>query len=136
MSNNVIINKKGNLLEDSVLYEVFDRDKLTCVNILRHELIQHFSQLREKINKGSKYFGYGINNQKDSCYIYFQKKRMIMDIDIPYSMKKDLTLQGFIVQERKNFQARSGWVTGIHLDYSCRNIEFIKKIVIGSLSQN
>jgi len=54
MSDNVIVSQDGNLLGKELLEGIFGRDRLACVNFLRHELIQAFPQLREKIKWASR----------------------------------------------------------------------------------
>ncbi len=133
MSKNVIICPVGELFKNSILLEVFDNKQLVCINKLRNELLNIFPNLREKLNKSSKYFGFGIDKSSDVFYIYLQKKKMILDINLPYTMKNQLIEAGLTISERKNFQAQSGWITGVHIDYTCSQFDTIKNIVTTAL---
>ena len=129
----VLVSPIGKLFEEAVLLDHFDSDQLQCINKLRYELRESFPNLREKINTSSKYFGFGINDSKDRFYIYLQARRMVLDIDIPYTRKEELIQSGMLIVERNNFQARSGWITGIRMNYDCSDFNAIKSLVIEAL---
>ena len=136
MQNNMIVNPAGQLFEESFLLEIFDENQLQCINKLRYYLIESFPNLREKVNKNSKYFGFGVDENHDVFYIYLQKKKMILDINIPNLSIDDLIESGLTVVERNNYQARSGWTTGIHIDYNCNTFDTIKKLATKAIKNS
>ena len=133
---NVLKQESGILFNNSFLNDIFKKNDLSCIHKLRENLINQFPDLCEKINKKSKYFGFSLGNQSDSFYIYLQKQKMIMDIRLSYSIKNDLLQEGFKIKERKNFQEKSGWITGIELSYDCHQIKRTSELVINALSLN
>ena len=134
--SNVIKQGEGILFEKIFLNKVFNNKEISCINKLREKLIIRFPNLREKINKSSQYFGFSTSDNSDSFYIYLQKKKMIMDINIPYAQKEKLLIKKFTIIERQNYQFKMGWITGIHIDYDCNQIEDVFELAVLALSTN
>ena len=133
MNDNVIKTESG-IIFDSVLFvEIFHRYNIDCISKLRRELLEEVPSLYEKINKKSKYLGYGKGNESNIFYIYLQNKKMVLDIKLRYEMKQELLNRGFKIHEKNNYQSRSGWVTGIHIDYDCSNFMAVLRILIEAL---
>ena len=133
---NIRKQEEGVLFEKLFLDKVFEDKEMSCINMLREKLIIRFPDLREKVNKSSQYFGFATGNSSDSLYLYLQKKRMVMDINIPRSMEEKLLTKNFTIIERRNYQYKMGWITGVRIDYDCRQIEDIFEIAIQALSTN
>ena len=134
--NNVEISPIGFMFNDAKLLNTFTIEQLKCISNIRKNLFQKIPFLREKINKNSKYFGFKVDNNKDSIYIYLQNKKMIMDIDISKEYKNWFIKRGFTIKERDNYQQKAGWITGIIFNYDCTKSDEIEEVMMAVLSNN
>ena len=134
--SNVIKQEEGILFEKIFLDKIFKNKDISCINKLREKMILRFPNLREKINKSSQYFGFTTGNISDSLYIYLQKKRMVIDINIPYTQKEKLLTKNFTIIKRENYQYKMGWITGIRIDYDCTQMEDLFEFIVLALSRN
>ena len=82
--------EEGNgLRPDEMLRDVLMGYPQNLVCDLRKRLEAKFPKLREKINRKSRYLGYS-NGDTDAMYVYVQKKRLLIDINIPPSQADNL----------------------------------------------
>jgi hypothetical protein len=134
--NNIEITPIGFMFNDVKLLNTFTIEQLKCISNIRKNLFQKIPSLREKINKNSKYFGFKVDKNKDSIYIYLQNKKMIMDIDISKEYKNWFIKRGFTIKERDNYQQKAGWITGIIFNYDCNKSDEIEEVMMAVLSND
>ncbi len=97
-------------------FSSYPSNLINVLNLLRQDLAELTPNLREKFNIKSRYFGYGLHGSSDRVYIYVQRKKLVVDIDISiYQIKK---LGEFTISLRNNYQRRAGWATGWGIPYS------------------
>jgi hypothetical protein len=92
---------------------------------IRLKLKEHLPDLNEKFNRNSKYFGYCVKDDKDRVYIYVQKQKLVIDLDISPDYITALEKYDFSVKQRDNFQKQNDWLTGWQVPHSTD----IKKIM-------
>lgn len=136
MSKRLTKRPSRQLLKNTELKSIFRNRPLSFVNKLRNELINKFPNLCEKVNTNSYYFGFSVGDNKDAIYIYLQKKKMVIDVDVSRNQEPELIKKGFDIQYRNNFQGQAGWLTGLNLQYNSINYETIRDIAIEALSNN
>lgn len=89
---------------------------------------------REKINRRSRYLGYA-NRGSDAMYVYVRKNDVLIDIRLSADLAEDLKLLGFEVRPRDNYQAKSGWLTGLIVPHDTDKFAKVLKLAIEALSQ-
>ncbi len=87
----------------------------------------------EKSNPKGKYLGYANGSASDAAYIYVQKEVLRIDLDVSPQRAEELTPLGFEVKQFDNFQARSGWLTGLRVPYDTDNHQAIVSILLEAL---
>ena len=128
---NVIIADIG-LLPEELVWDVLRGYPQELVGELRKRLASEFPNLREKINRNSRYLGYS-NGRSDAMYVYVQKKNLLIDIRLSVDLADDLRRQGFEVRPRDNFQAKVGWLTGFIVPYDTANLDVIVELAVEAL---
>ena len=93
---------------------------------IRHFLRQNVDGLSEKFNRNSRYFGYRKKDGSDVLYIYVQKHRLRIDLNIDRKYKAELQKLGFTVNYVNNFQGRAGWLTGWQVPHDMDKTEQVK----------
>jgi hypothetical protein len=101
------------LLPDNVWNPYLTDFDALRVSFLRHGLVANVPGLCESFNKKvPRYFGYFKKNERDNLYIYIQKKKLVVDINLNPNFANYLISLGFTVSLRRNLQERDGWLTG------------------------
>lgn len=131
-TNNIIRNLSGELINNIKLASIFEENSLVIINKLRNDLINEFPNLCEKVNINSKYFGFSTKDNNDAIYIYLQKNKMRIDINI--SRDKESDLKEFDIKYKDNFQGQAGWLTGLYIPYDLKHYETIKNLAFEALS--
>ena len=131
-SKNVVISDTG-LLPEEVLWDVLKGYPRELVGELRKRLAAEFPELREKINRRSRYLGYA-NRGSDAIYVYVRKNDVLIDIRLSADLAEDLKIAGFEVRTRDNYQAKSGWLTGLIVPHDTDNLADVVKLAIDALS--
>jgi len=131
-SGNVTIANAG-LLPDELLWDVLKGYPQELVAELRERVAAECPKLREKINRSSRYLGYS-NGGSDAAYLYVRKNDLLIDMRVSAELFEDLTLLGFKVRPRDNFQAKSGWLTGLIVPYDTDKVATVAKLLIEALS--
>ncbi|MCK4785898.1 MAG: hypothetical protein KAV87_19235 [Desulfobacteraceae bacterium] len=132
-SRNVVISKAG-LLPEELLWDVLRTYPQKLVGELRKCLAVEFPGLREKINRRSRYLGYA-NGGSDAMYVYVRKKNLLIDIRLSADLAEDLRRIGFKVRPRDNYQAKSGWLTGLIVPHDTDKLADVAKLAIEALSE-
>jgi hypothetical protein len=123
------------LVEDNKWEESLYKYPDGLIGQIRLKLKEHLPDLNEKFNSNSRYFGYYVKDDKDRVYIYVQKQRVVIDLDIsPDDYIPALENNGFSVKPRKNFQYYNGWLTGWQVPHSI-DIKKITKWLLMALNQ-
>lgn len=131
-SENVVISDTG-LLPEEILWDVLKGYPRELVAELRKRLAAELPGLREKINRRSRYLGYA-NRGSDAMYVYVRKDDVLIDIRLSADLAEDLKLLGFEVRPRDNYQAKSGWLTGLIVSHNTDKLAHIVKLAIDALS--
>lgn len=88
---------------------------------IRSELSKVIPSLIEKFNRrqrGQYYFGYCRGGPPDRLYIYFQRRKLVVDVALDSAHANQLISIGFGVSLRKNWQGKIGWLTGWNIPYN------------------
>ncbi len=131
-SGNVVIADAG-LLPEELLWDVLKGYPQELVGELRKRLADECPKLREKINRSSRYLGYS-NGGSDAVYVYVRKNGLLVDMRVSADLSEDLGQLGFEVRPRDNFQAKSGWLTGLILPLDTDKFADVAKLAIEALS--
>ena len=109
-------------------FSSYPSNLIKVFNLLRKDLEKRTTNIREKFNIKSRYFGYGLEGSSDRVYIYVQRKKLVVDIDIHINQIKKQ--KEFTFSSRNNYQGRAGWVTGWEIPCSkLGQIQEIEEIV-------
>ena len=130
-SENVVIADAG-LLPEELLWDALRGYPQEPVGELRKCLAVEFPNLREKINRNSRYLGYS-NGRSDAIYVYVRKNDLLIDIRLSADLADDLRQLGFEVKPRDNFQAKVGWLTGLIVPYDTDKFGHVAKLAIEAL---
>ncbi len=146
MYNNVSrkITKAGNqifiatssLLDDSFFQPELKDHPTKLLNSIRKELAKAVQGLAEKFNTNSLYFGYRVESSEDKAYIYVQKKNLVIDLHIEPSYVSELEKEGFVIEQRDNFQSQAGWLTGWKVPHSTKDVKLVVKWLCKAFEQN
>lgn len=131
-SGNVVIAKAG-LLPEELLWDVLKGYPQELVSELRKRLAAECPKLREKINRSGRYLGYS-NGGSDAMYVYVRKSDLLIDMRVSAELSDDLSRLGFKVRPRDNFQAKSGWLTGLIVPHNADKVADVVKVAIEALS--
>lgn len=132
--NNLILAEKG-MFEEDIIRKYFSKYPLELIIKLRNRLLSEYPQLREKLNYNSHYLGYANGQENDALYVYFQKKRLLLDVRVSVEESERLKSLGFKVKPRNNYQCRAGWLTGLYVPYETNNFEVIIELAILALKR-
>ncbi len=111
-TSNVLVQDKG-LLPEEVVRGALHAYPIDLLLDLRKRLAKGCPDLREKLNRSSRYLGYGLVGSSDDLYVYVQKKGLVIDVRLPADRADELRRLGFKVRPRDNYQAKAGWLTGL-----------------------
>lgn len=125
-SKYVIYSERGLLKDDQWKSHLKNRP-LQLVTKIRSHLKKRIPGLADKFNYKSRYFGLRVKDDKDRIYIYVQKCKLLIDVDIDQSCSSDLEKAGFQVKPRDNFQAKVGWLTGWLVPHDTEKINVVLK---------
>ncbi len=103
---------------------------------IRTALASGCPELMEKSNPNSQYLGYARGNASDAAYIYVQRKGLVIDLDVSVDRVEQLTVLGFEVKPRENFQAKAGWLTGLRVPYDTDKHQEIVSLLLEALTKN
>ena len=131
-SDNVVKCDTG-LLPKEILWDAMSGYPLELVMKLRDRLGAKCMGLREKLNRNSRYLGYATAGRSDALYVYVQKKRLLLDVRVSDDRVEELRGKGFEVRPRDNFQAKSGWLTGLLVPHDTDNLDQIVELAIEAL---
>lgn len=131
-SPNVVKAEVG-LLPDGLVWDVLKGYPQELLAALRKQLVTACPGLREKINRNSRYLGYS-NGGSDAVYVYVRKKDLLIDLNVSADLSVDLERLGFEVRPRDNFQAKSGWLTGMIVPQSIDKLADVVKLAMEALA--
>ena len=132
LSDNVVKCDRG-LLPKEMLWDAMSSYPLELVMKLRDRLNAKCVGLREKLNRNSRCLGYVTDGRSDALYVYVQKKRLLLDVRVSDDRVEELRGKGFEVRPRDNFQAKSGWLTGLLVPHDTDNLDQIVELAIEAL---
>ncbi len=132
-SRNVVIADAG-LLPEEFLWDVLKDYPQELVGELRKRLAAECPKFHEKINRNSRYLGYS-NGGSDAMYVYVRKKNLLIDMRLSADLSEDLRQAGFEVRPRDNFQAKSGWLTGLIVPHDTDKIADVVSMAMEALSE-
>jgi len=121
------------LVDDSVWEGPLDNYPTKLIRLIRKQLKEKVPGLTEKFNTNSRYFGYSTG--KDRAYIYVQKDRLRIDLDISRDFEANLKEEGFEVHFINNFQGKDGWLTGWRVPHTT-SIERVMKWLLKAFNED
>ena len=128
-----VIKAEAGLLPDEVVWDALKGYPQELVAALRKQLVTACPGLCEKINRTSKYLGYS-NGGSDAVYVYVRKKDLLLDLMVSADLSVDLEQRGFEVRPRDNFQAKSGWLTGLIVPHGTDKFADVVKLAMQALA--
>ena len=131
-SGNVVIANAG-LLPEELLWDVLKGYPQELVSELRKRLAAERPKLREKINRNSRYLGYS-NGGSDAMYVYVRKNDLRIDMRVSAELSDELSRLGLKVKHCDNFQAKSGWLTGLIVPHDTDKVADVAKLAIEALA--
>jgi hypothetical protein len=132
--SDVLVCEAG-LLPEEVIEDRFRGYPTGLVLHLRRRLAEACPKLREKLNPNSRYLGYGLAGGSDDVYIYVRKKDVIIDARLPAERADELRGQGLTVRPRDNYQAKTGWLTGLSVPHDTDHREMIVALLLEALQR-
>ena len=122
------------LLPKEVIKRVLRNYPIECIFAIRSRLSEACPGLREKLNRNSRYLGYGRIDASDRLYIYVRKKELLIDIRLPANRAAKLRASGFKVCHRDNFQGKAGWLTGVLVPHDTDKLQMIVALALEALN--
>jgi hypothetical protein len=115
------------LLKDSAWKRTLEGYPTVLVCSIRKELARRIPGLSEKFNRKSRYFGYWTDTDNDRAYIFVQKKNLCILLCISRDFEAEVRKTGFDVRFINNFQGRAGWLTGLYVPHTTKNVGKLMK---------
>ena len=128
-----VVEADAGLLPEGLVWDVLKGYPQELVAALRKQLGAACPGLREKINRNSKYLGYS-NGSSDAVYVYVSRKGLLIDLKVSADLSVDVERLGFEVRPRDNFQAKSGWLTGMIVPHSTDKLADVLKLAMEALA--
>jgi hypothetical protein len=128
-----VVKADAGLLPDGLVWDVLKGYPQELLAALRKQLVTACPGLREKINRNSRYLGYS-NGGSDAVFVYVRKEDLLIDLKVSADLSVDLERLGFEVRPRDNFQAKSGWLTGMIVPHSIDKLADVVKLAMEALA--
>lgn len=131
-----LMESSGGLLPENNWLHFFSNypaDSIRQLILLRIDLAKRIPAITEKVNGKTHYFGYRLGQSAQRLYIYVQRKKIVVDINIDKNQVEKL---GYKVTCRNNFQRRAGWpTTGWEIPYEKLSEDQERKRILDVMSQ-